>query len=1376
MACRIENIQDEKLQKYIKRYGTDAGITMYLKENATLLEELNVSDGIKTSKEIIDYQKSINNYNLENDSNHGVLVLDKGKWTTPDKVNLTTGKKYNTKFNIDWGNSVNDEVYASPGIDQPPMEDGEFDETYLYSISNEGEQSMYDEASISNAFENTEIGFGEDVSNHINDIPVTRDEMQELPILDEDVDFIEIYQNINPKDIKGLHSGIPLILRQAQIKIKSINSLIGKLQTNEDTLKRELQELRKIVQPNDERIEDLVRRIDRIREKKQDMIVEQKSLLNDVNDMFTSDGRNFTIDNLRRLFDSHKKFALRIANAKDASADDMVTAMDSMTMWKNVSQSLLNQGTLIHDEIQQALHEIEQGASDDLVIKLRTKAGDMFLKESQSFVKNMKQDDLEKAEDIDIIRRKTMTIADTRIKILSAVDGFIKRANSRTQLEVNKIRKRVRGLFDDIRGKINPDIFWEKDDDGNYTGNLIGRISSNFHTDKSEMESKFYKNIDDSVRIKDAAKRIARQQEAVVEKNTWLRNRTYTINPEEIFTEEGREKVKKKIISITGDPEYAEDRINDAILKYETFKKNFSYKKEEFQRQKDSGEIDSDTALVAKIDAYERNNSPIAYIKYIKKDDIGRDIRIFQFIDNYITQIPLSKFSNGDSTRYYNSEFKKSILENPLAKKFYYEYINLMEEMLSYLPSYSKKGLAPNFIPAVRDTVWNRVSRRGLKGFFSGLGQNLINSATTPASDEEIRVEVDEFGNPVRSIPVKYMRSIDMADRSKNLEDIMYKFTEMALTYKHMSNTEGMVLLGNHFIKEAKAVLKNSDGTPITDSLGPKLVDRGLINASKMLQHTIDANIYGNKYDDETWTHTKIKFFDKKKNMIKVIGSTPNTVKIIEDFNKMSTSLGIEEASEAILKKYPNQVIIVTEKDAYKDLEDRMNQLEQDLDDKKITESEYKSLSSMYESAMKVLGRNVDIAKAADIGIKMSYMKAFWYNIFPGVGNLGFGNISILNHATARLDFNPTEARASILEAMHSSLKSIRPSSLHKNKAYNMAQKFGVTIDVSEAVLKNKSYDLNLFGPMGFMSSSEYINRVATLLAMMRHIKIQDSSGKERSLYEAFNDDGEWNTAEFGENKDWNGDVGNDMENKEFYKFSNKVKKINRALHGNMDADTTPEIKRHLIGRLLAQYRLSWMAEGIANRFDSKRYDEILERTEEGRYVTTFKFFKDNGILDGFATMFKLMAFQGEDAFSNRKMSAIDKAMVIANVRKTFHEIYYMATLYGAYLLLASIVAGDDDDKGFLYASMNMLNRIMSDISFYSNPGTLAQMINNPIPTLSIYMDFSRFIYASERYLAGDDYYDEEKLLEKFNKQFPILNVYHKIQYNMDRPLLRNVQ
>ena len=201
--------------------------------------------------------------------------------------------------------------------------------------------------------------------------------------------------------------------------------------------------------------------------------------------------------------------------------------------------------------------------------------------------------------------------------------------------------------------------------------------------------------------------------------------------------------------------------------------------------------------------------------------------------------------------------------------------------------------------------------------------------------------------------------------------------------------------------------------------------------------------------------------------------------------------------------------------------------------------------------------------------------------------------------------------------------------------------------------------------------------------------------------------------------------------------------------------------KKYILGRMLGQFRLTWMAEGFASRFESRKLDPYLEREIEGRYVTAYKL----GLGKTLSILTKLVLFQREKAFTG--VRAQDRALAEENMRKLLMEIYLYTAMFSVYLL-AKAAADDDGDKneGYMFA-MNILQRTMADTTFYLSPNTFTSIINNPIPVLKIPINADRGFNSALELIFNSDLteHEEEQKWTNITNNFPYINQYNRFKY-----------
>jgi hypothetical protein len=339
-------------------------------------------------------------------------------------------------------------------------------------------------------------------------------------------------------------------------------------------------------------------------------------------------------------------------------------------------------------------------------------------------------------------------------------------------------------------------------------------------------------------------------------------------------------------------------------------------------------------------------------------------------------------------------------------------------------------------------------------------------------------------------------------------------------------------------------------------------------------------------------------------------------------------------------------------------------------------------------------------------------------------------------------------------------------------KVAALMDKFDVLFEVNEAAYNKSSKRRTWFSkwaPYELQKRSEYFVQGMTMVAMLLHEKVTDVNGKERTLFEAFNADGEWNATEFGLNENWSGDI--DTEMKDFKAFRNKMIQLIKRIHGNYDPNSPILIKKTILGQMLMQFR-SWMPEGIASRFEKEDMDEQLGRVVRGRWAT----YGDIGALRSLFTLGRQLLYMNDPdkAFELIRKSAAEGGefnvdTAIENMRKNLSELAFLALLTAFMWGLKYAFEDDEDEvtKAAYHMMMNQFSRVAADLYFYINPSTFEQIIKNPLPVFRTVIDFVEAFDTTQEELFTEDT-DWEKVQRNTYKAFPIVNNVNKWKTQAD--------
>ena len=240
--------------------------------------------------------------------------------------------------------------------------------------------------------------------------------------------------------------------------------------------------------------------------------------------------------------------------------------------------------------------------------------------------------------------------------------------------------------------------------------------------------------------------------------------------------------------------------------------------------------------------------------------------------------------------------------------------------------------------------------------------------------------------------------------------------------------------------------------------------------------------------------------------------------------------------------------------------------------------------------------------------------------------------------------------------------------------------------------------------------------------------------------------DGIWD--KFDDNGDFTGDGDMSDTGQEYHKFKAKLDQVIKSLHGNYDPDAPISIKGTWKGRALTQFR-TWMFESFENRFGEEKFDEVLGRTTKGRYRN-------------YAKMENLMVFPALYDFYKASTGKIENETDAANLRKNAVELVTLLGLMAVMLM----IKGGDDEKNNMYTNLliNQLNRLQSDVTFYTNPMSFESLTKQAVPAMSIVTDSYQLIGASFKAITGDDeigsgtFSGDSRLARESMQMFPLIN------------------
>ena len=1001
----------------------------------------------------------------------------------------------------------------------------------------------------------------------------------------------------------------------------------------------------------------------------------------------------------------HLDWASNILDHKKISTSELTEVEQIINVWRDV-KSLFKDDYQSGGKYQETLSQISNRA-EDLEIKYLDMAKAVMVEEiNATSTRQVKVKDLELMADITATRANMLDLSHVDNPVAQALDTWLKNSARDTNTEFTMIARDIKAEFDKLKAhpefkKNGFDIFLQKDKNGKWTGGLVNRYSQDWYDARAKSWAKVKRDKGNTKKWADHFK--------------WLRENEIMVDTGVLFEQDGSHKsdgtYKKHVKELIN--EFGETRANEMIQqaqdKYMEYLKDLDAFILSTQAEM---EVDSEITQEmsdAKIQRWKLENSPKAYISNYKGGLIIQGLKMRGY--KYTVSKP-RKTINGKATKWYDANYEK-IEKDPVLNQFYNFYRSAMAKNMSVLPTYALKDTQANFIPFIKKSLMEQFTSSGLKGSMVGLWENFADSissieSTTVSADRNMRT-----GNVNKRIPIKFLQEGEVSNKSTDLIKGLEMFTLMALNYKHKSKVEDKALILQRLINEASQKQVTANNEVQRDSEGNLYETKdGNVNLKKLVQHTIDYTLYNKRRNEGD--ATGIFIADSPKNSIRA-------TKLAKQIKDLNTKLSLGT---------------ITDKEHSKQIEP----LQKELDE--------------------LGGKNVSTADIADFTMKITQLKGMAFNIFSASNNMTFGLVSNIIHASGGEDFTMKEALQAYRIMLNSTSKSLfldRAGIGEKTakKLNALIEKFDVLFEVNEAAYRGNNKDksgISRLSPYELQKRGEYFVQGMNMVARMLNEKVTTKDGKETSLFEAFDENGNWRTDVYGENSGWNGDIGDDNQMIDFRKFRNRLTQINKRIHGNYDPASFPMMKKSVLGRFAMQFR-SWLAESVASRFDHEQWDEQLGRNTKGTYRTI-------GQLGPMQTIraFAKIAIGRSNGLSD--MSAADQA----NLKKAFTELAFIIGLNIMALTVMALSDDDDEDKVVRNIAINQLYRVQADLTFYMTPSSFDRILSNPVPAIRTYLDAERAMAGTIQYVMQDEELDGRKKLEsedvwlKILKAFPLVN------------------
>jgi type VI protein secretion system component Hcp len=1041
------------------------------------------------------------------------------------------------------------------------------------------------------------------------------------------------------------------------------------------------------------------------------LLLEQRisELINEIENLRTSITDDYILEVGMKELNNIEKLLV------SPSYSELVDISISLAFWsdvKNIVYSSLTPSEGVLGKI--------QNKTKDLYDKYLLKSKLQFIQDGKSKGYDLQLDELENLQPDGVRKSYSLTLDSSVNKFVQYLGNTL---NTSSRSRDESITKKVRLLEKLSKGVSKDELksFFQKDSDGESTGNLVNEYSQKWYDALIEQSAKRKKKLESASNNQQKRKAYKEWFEFLNKNKAIVNTAVFFQRDEEgklVHSDEDRTKEKAYLTELLGEKNANQlieksgqlyEEYKAALLEYDTF----------LDVEQSVGNIDAGEALAMRQN-WILANSPITY--YSKMYEGLIDETYTPASSKYVATAP-KKYINGKQTEWYDKDYEAIQNDEKLSKL--YDFItDVISDFFDVVPSYLTEDLQSNFLFQVKKSFVERLTSSNMKGIGKYMSEEFINNITTYDDTDVVNKELDATGRPEKVIPVRFIQQLSAKDRSDDLIKIVEAGIAMIENYKFLSKVESKVVLANNIIQQANEIALNGSGNVIRKENGsePLTLKNGVATLKQQVQYTVDALLYGQKKQKEGISSTKIGLTREQKDNQKSI-------------NRALNSLEIQKEQET------------------------------------ISDTEYKEKKQELEDQLKSLGgEHFSVTKLGDFMIRLTQLKAMGYNPFTAFANLGFGVISNTVHASGGQDFNGKDlsfAFGIMLDSTKKSMSGNKWVSGTANKVANIMDNLGVMGEVidsnyGESISKRRG-KWKSFSPYVLLRTGDFFVKGMTTVAMLNNVKL--ASGK--TLWQAFNEDGEINPELLTEEEQtkWLGSLENDEEAQEYKKFKNKVIEVNKVIHGNFDPSSPTLFKKYLLGRLVGQFKFSWMSTGIESRFGKEYYNSTLGRNVKGRYRTYQTVYKNEGMggLLG-KTVSNLVKKTFRQDLDLGEMTETDKA----NFKRNLAELQWGLSITALVLMLKGLKDDEDEENDVYYnLAINSLFRINQDIYFYSSPKIFQDLTRNVIPATSILNDGFKALQGTSKYMFDEDY-EGELAIKRWTKAFPYLNLYNKFEYQTE--------
>ena len=648
--------------------------------------------------------------------------------------------------------------------------------------------------------------------------------------------------------------------------------------------------------------------------------------------------------------------------------------------------------------------------------------------------------------------------------------------------------------------------------------------------------------------------------------------------------------------------------------------------------------------------------------------------------------------------------------------QFYENWLDLVGNYVDKMPlSFtSKHGIKKNIIPYVKKSVTDLLKQGKYSDVLSKVKEDFTGYFSVAGSEETIYHEIDEStGNQSYGVPIHFMQPITKVVDGKIITDYSAMETDLMKVaqtiipqvskYQYQLASLGTLEQFSRIISTMKEFTGfDSDGNPIN-------VEEGLKNLKALVDNE------SRSYLGET--------SNKAEGVVKGAKiMTAQQKEVVTALEKEKQALiNIHKENQELLKDSDTPV---SDEMLKKQIEDTTKEFDHKIDQ-----------SSRYFSAGQTIRSLLKFYVFKTLGLSPSFIfESFQASVSVAIDAAGNNNYSYTDYLDAVFNIKGH------LDNKNKVLK--RLFNIHGSSEYGQ----------SASPLEK--------GAMWLAEKQDMLQKGGILIAMLKRQQIPTVTGENISLYDAFDEEGNWKSELFSEEttKEWNPEQGlsENVERNNFYRFQDKFDAQSKRLFGAYGDDVYLEGKRSTLGKALIMFK-TWLGEAIAVRFEEKVERKDLDGFVKGRWRSGMDVYRANKLKDFIPALF---------TGRTQGLSFPDGDIDAENMKKNMVEMYILLGTIAATFALAKAVGDDDDEEGLLALTIatNLIGRLQQDILYYVSPSEGNKLIKNAIPLIKLYEDFEQVVKVSYKALNGDHYYksgdfkDWNRLAKESVEFMPVTN------------------